>query len=328
MKLCAGEHPDGSRLHHYSAFGARLSSTLKFPELRPIEAGPARWTFQVVGVLSEMDAGVLLGEESIYADVKARLFRHASGHRIEVCDTGRFEIRGGGEILWCPTADPWWDFGRGHLLGRVIATALYLEGIHTLHGSGVELNGGVVGFLAPKFTGKSTLALNLCRAGAALVTDDSLPVEITPDEVLAHPGVHSIRLRTMAEAEEAVESTGRDGKFRLTDLPMERRMERAKPLQALYLLRSVQENEGDASVLRVPIPGPLCMMRLLAHAKIGEMLGSSAGPFLLDHAATLAGRVKIEELHVVRHRERLPEVVAKLLEWHGGLTPSARGTGS
>lgn len=319
----------GSRpLFHYCAFGARLASELEFPELRPMEPGPSRWTFRMVDDLPDMADPVQLGEEAIYGDVKASLLRHGGGHRIEVCDTGSFELKPGGEILWGPTAEPWWDFGRGHLLGRVLATAMFLEGIHTLHGSAVQFEDGVVGFLAPKFTGKSTLALHLCRAGAALVTDDSLPVQITPEAVLAHPGVHSIRLRTMEEAGEATESTGRDGKFRLTDLPMDRRMEVASPLRVLYLLRSVKENEGGAAVVRVPLPGPLQAMRLLAFAKIGEMLGTGGGRFLFESAVTLAERIRVEELMVVRDHQRLPEVVEQLLAWHGGPGTGPEGSGT
>jgi hypothetical protein len=320
----AGERPR----FHYSAFGSRLASDLEFPELRPLDVGPSRWSFRVVEALPEMVDPAALGEEAIYGDVKARLLRHSRGHRIEVCDTGSFEILSGGEILWRPTDEPWWDFGRGHLLGRVLATALFLEGIHTLHGSAVQFEDGVVGFLAPKFTGKSTLALHLCRGGAALVTDDSLPVEITPEGVLAHPGVHSIRLRTMEEAGEATESTGRDGKFRLTDLPMDRRMEEPSPLRVLYFLRSVQENEGGVAVRRAPLPGPLQAMRLLAFAKIGEMLGTAGKRFLFESAVALSERVRVEELTVVRDHQRLPEVVEQLLSWHGGPGPGAKGSGT
>jgi len=302
---------------HYSAFGSRLASDLEFPELRPMEPGPSRWTFRVVDHLPEMSDPLQFGEEAIYGDVKARLHRHARGHRIEVCDTGSFELLPGGEIHWRPTAEPWWDFGRGHLLGRVLATALFLEGIHTLHGSAVQFGDGVVGFLAPKFTGKSTLALHLCRAGAALVTDDSLPVELTPHGALAHPGVHSIRLRSMEEAGGAAESTGRDGKFRLTDVATDRRMEAPAPLRVLYLLRSVKETPSGAPVERAPLPGPLQIMRLLAFAKIGEMLGTGGGRFLFECVASLAERVVVEELMVVRDHSRLPEVVAELLSWHG-----------
>jgi hypothetical protein len=322
----AGADGEGTPLFHYLAFGSRLASELEFPELRPVGAGPARWTFRVVDHLPEMRGPIPCGEEAIYGDVKARLLRHGKAHRIEVCDTGAFELLPEGEIHWLPTAEPWWDFGRGHLLGRVLATALYLEGIHTLHGSAVKCGDGVIGFLAPKFTGKSTLALHLCRAGASLVTDDSLPVQITPDEVLAHPGVHTIRLRTMEEAGASTESTGRDGKFRVTDLPTDGRAEVPSPLRMLYLLRSVQHNEGGAAVVRATLPGPLRAMRLLAFAKIGEMLGPEAGPFLFESAATLSDRVPVEELLVVRDHDRLPEAVEQLLAWHGG--PDGGGASS
>jgi len=302
--------------YFYHLFGDRLRSGLPFPELRPAEPGPARWTFDVVDQLPA-HACEALGEEVIYADVRARLLRHAAGHRVDVDDTGGFDILPGGHVTWAPLEDPWWDFGRGHFLGRVMATVLHLDGVHTLHGSAVETAEGVVGFLAPKFTGKSTLALHLCREGAALVTDDSLPVESRADGIYAHPGVHSIRLRSATEVDESVESTGRDGKFRLTDIPAEHRMERPSRLSTLYILRSVTENPGSEAVVRTPIPGPMRVMRLLAHAKIGQMLGPSASLPLFEWAATLTRGVNVEELAVVRDRARLPEVVERIMEWHG-----------
>ena len=118
------------------------------------------------------------------------------------------------------------------------------------------------------------------------------------------------------EVDQETESTGRDGKFRLTDMPGDRRMERPTKLSTLYLLRSVSENPDGQAVVRSQIPGPLQMMRLLAHAKIGEMLGPPAQDFLLDWAALLTKQARVAELSVVRDRSRLPEVVDEILRWH------------
>ena len=303
---------------HYEAFGSRLSTNLEFPELRRLSAGPARWTFSVVDEMPVMVDARLLGEERIYAEVRACLYKHRDGHRIEVGDTGQFQIDSDGRwISWQPTAEPWWDFGRGHLVGRVLATAMHLDGIPTLHGSAVQMAEGVVGFLAAKGTGKSTLALHLTRAGLPLVTDDSLPIEFKNDAVLAHPGIHTIRLRTIEEAGSSAEPTGRDRKFRISDMPAEQRMVEPHWLATLYLLRSVKANSTGAPVMRVSVPGPQAVMRLQAFAKIGEMLGSAARLELLETAAVLARRIRIEELHVVQDLSLLPEVVAQLISWHG-----------
>jgi hypothetical protein len=306
--------------HRYGAFGGVLASTLEFPELIAAPAhDAAHWSFSVVAGLEEMVDPVLLGDEHIYGAVHARLLRHQHGHRIEVDDTGAFDIaRSGRDVAWLPHAEPWWDFGRGHLLGRVMATMLHLDGVETLHGSAVRLGSGAVGFLAAKGTGKSTLALQLTAAGVPLMTDDALPI-MAGDVIEALPGVPSIRLRTAEETDAPVASTGRDGKFRIVDTHVARRDVAPAPLSALYLLRSVSAAAQSEAVVRARLQGPMAVMQLMPHFKVGFMLGASAGPGLLGLATRLVREVPVFELRVVRERDRLPEVVDQLLEWHGGV---------
>ena len=66
-------------------------------------------------------------------------------------------------------------------------------------------------------------------------------------------------------------------------------------------------------------------MRLMAQTKIGAMLGTAFAPALLDRAAAIAGRVPAYELGILRDLARLPEVVDRLVEWHG--LPAPRGSG-
>ena len=182
--------------HYHTVFGRRIRSAIPLPELRVSEPGPVRWDFQVVDRLPTEPPGLeLRGEEPIYADVVARFFAHNEGYRIAVKDTGIFDFSpDGSQIRWLPNPEPWWDFGRGHLLGRVLSTTLHLEGLLALHSSAVELPDGVVGFMAPSHYGKSTLSMELFRAGARFVTDDTLLVR--PDSPpLAYPGVQSLRVR-------------------------------------------------------------------------------------------------------------------------------------
>ena len=50
------------------------------------------------------------------------------------------------------------------------------EGAVTLHASAVAVDGAAIGFMAPKFHGKSTLAAAMTYVGAHLVSDDALAI--------------------------------------------------------------------------------------------------------------------------------------------------------
>ena len=82
---------------------------------------------------------------------------------------------------------------RADVTGRVMAVALHASGHLCLHGSAVATGGGAIAFLAPKFHGKSTLALALARAGREAAHRRRVPVDPRPP-VQAVPGVHQVKL--------------------------------------------------------------------------------------------------------------------------------------
>jgi hypothetical protein len=294
-----------------------------FPELPPAsDDRHPRWTFDTVRALPDMRNPVTLGDDHIYGTVHARFFEHAAGHRILVDDTGTFDIASDRRTLrWETRHDAWPDFVRSHLTGRVIATALYLDGLLPLHGSAVETASGVIGFLAPKGYGKSTLALALTQAGGRLVTDDTLPIELpgagAATVVRAWPGVHSVRLkedslRAISAARPAVGTN--EGKQVVTDLPGDRRTTRPAPLAALYLLDPVHPEGAD--VTWTPMPSMLAAMSVVAHVKIGKMLGAAAAPVMLERAAAIARQVPVRRLQMPRDLTRLEAVARTILSWH------------
>lgn len=305
----------------YEVYGARLASTWALPELpsAPADGARVQWAFRTVADLPPMQDAALLGEEPLYAAVHARLWRHAQGHRITVDDTGTFDLSADGrEVRWEERAEAWPDFVRAHLVGRVLATALFLDGLLPLHGSAVLTAEGVIGFLAPKGFGKSSLAYALVAAGARLVTDDTLPV--SPEvPARAWPGVHTLRLRDDALAA----ATGGtpllatpDGKRIVGDFDVAQRSHDAAPLAALYLLEpAAPEAPAATRVLAPPMPAAV---GILAHVKIGRMLGAGAAPAMMPRAAAIARTVPVYRLDTPRALVRLPEVAATLLAWHGG----------
>lgn len=304
---------------YYAAFGERLSSSVPLPELRVAAPGPVRWAFHVVESLPPLRDPELLGEEPLYASVAARLYRHAAGHRVVVDDTGSFDLAAvGPSIDWLPNPEPWWDFGRSHLLGRVLATSLQLDGTLTLHGSAVAMADGVIGFLAPKRFGKTTLAMSLFDAGARFVTDDSLAIA-AGEAVLALPGVQCLRIAAAERpvAARAEVSPGRDGKIVLPPVPEARALTTPARLSALYFLNPVRPEAAAEPATRALVPGVPATIRLLAHLKVGRMLGSSFARALFDGVADIAARTPVYDLAIARDENRLREVVGRLIDWHG-----------
>ena len=82
--------------------------------------------------------------------------------------------------------------------GLVVSVLLNLAGHCVLHASAVELEGRAMAFAGARGAGKSTLAALLCGAGAGLVTDDVLRVDMEPGPVCVG-GAPQLRLRSGAD---------------------------------------------------------------------------------------------------------------------------------
>lgn len=321
--------PATNGAHRYTIYGSCLESELSFPELRPEQEDPPRWRFSLDPSLPAEPDGPLLGEEHIYGAVHARLRRASDdGYWIHVPDTGTYHVSpDGSTIRWRPTDDPWWDFGRAHLMGRVLATSLHLDGFLTLHASAVAIDGGAVAFLAPKGAGKSTLAMALATAGCGLLTDDALPVLPHPGRApVAHPGVHTLRLTPESRSRLGMATAGattREGKVTVSDLPAALLACRPLPLRAVYVLAPLESDPASSAATRVELGKVRATLALRGQEKIGAMLGPSNAPALLDRASAVARRVPVYTLGLARDLDRLSEVVDTLIGWHAGAAPDA-----
>jgi hypothetical protein len=311
--------------YSYRAFGRCLSAGIEFPELASIAypTAPA-WTFDLARAGGMSTGGQLLGGEPLYKNVAARLYEHPSGHRVEIDDTGVYDLtEGGSKIRWAPLPEPWWDFGRGHLLGRVLATAMHFSGLLVLHGAAVRAREGVVAFLGVKGTGKSSLALAMVGSGARLATDDTLPIQLGSGGAIVWPGVHSLRLHPdMLERPDLrgtrVFDAGRDGKHATAPLDESRVMKEPAPLRAIYLLQPALSSNPGRIVDSAQLDSLRSTASLAAFAKIRRMLGQREAKTLLDRAGDVAKAVPVETLLVHREIERLPDVAAQILARHGG----------
>lgn len=303
-------------MNWYAVFGGCLSSEVDFPELSPCSDSVPKWMLRKTCV-RHSEPSEYLGKDQVDPNVQVRLYRTDRGYLLRFDDTGDFLISEDGfNIEWCPAAGARLEAARIDILGRVLPLALHLRGTFCLHGSAVVFQSGGIAFLAPKFGGKSTLALALTNAGARLGTDDTVAVEPGPP-VRLQPGVHALRLWV-------------DSASRLSDLPLrdtppgdkqqvepsaERLQLHPVSLQAVYLLSPIPQGGVAARRERLSqVPSALALVR---HAKLGPLFGGPQSVVWLRWAAALARTVPVYQLEVVRDFERLPEVVASFVEWHG-----------
>ena len=311
--------PGDSELHHYRLFGGVLASDVEIPELERVQPGPATWSlYSAVGSPAESN-GEELGSDVVTGDVRVRLYRQPAGFRLVFDDTGCFDISAAGDrISWTHQADVSMRNARADLTSRVLAAALHAAGTVCLHGSAVVASGQAFGFLAPKFHGKSTLALALVRSGAKLLTDDTLPVMpgATP---LACPGLHATRLWADSAARVGIGSAheSKEGeKMLFSSLPPEHVTHDASPLTALYLLAPTRTPQDGAVVWRTRLSPIESTLSLIGHAKLASLLTRSEAPVLFRAATALTAAVPVYRLNVVRDLERLPEVIDTIRSWH------------
>ncbi len=178
------------------------------------------------------------------------------------------------------------------LAGTVLAFVLAAEGRLTLHASAIVLEGRALAIAGPSGWGKSTIAAIMCGAGADLLTDDALRVDVVESEVTCYPGTRTIRLRQSAGAVSdnvtgaAVGQTA-DGRAGLVPPRMARR---DAPLAAVLLPCPVH---GARDVLVDRLGGTESVRELLPQARFGWSFLTDGGARLFELTAELASAVPV-----------------------------------
>lgn len=314
-------------MRDYRVFGRCLRSALPLPELAPV-AGVGRpdWTLRVTRRKVPEAVGELWGEYRL-GDAFLRLHAAPEGLRLVHSGTGCYAVApDGAEIVWHAVPGASRGLARAAVMGPVLATALHLGGVHCLHGSAVALGAEGLAFLAPKGFGKSTLAAALVRAGARLLSDDTVAVEIGADAIV-WPGGRRVRLWRDAARRLAGDSLRpmevAAGKYEVMCAgPAQAEGVR---LAAIYVLEPV---DGAADAARHRLPTSTALVSLLRHAKLAHLLGLCESRTLLDRSVALARRVPVYELALPRGYGRLADVVARLAAWHPAAAAHAPGVGA
>lgn len=74
------------------------------------------------------------------------------------------------------------------LIAQVLPFAAVLRGLEVFHASAVVYEGGAVAFVGQSGSGKTSLALELCRGETDFIADDVLALERADDDLVGHPG--------------------------------------------------------------------------------------------------------------------------------------------
>ena len=198
------------------------------------------------------------------------------------------------------------------LVGNVLAYWLERMGVCALHASAVMVDSLAVAFIAGTSRGKTTTACAFLAVGAALVTDDILPMEIAPGSITARPGFPQMKLLP-----EQLRMLGGDpeafGKihplFEKLMVPIGDGIASyhglSLPLGRIYLLDRV--GEGDIAGIRLVSQGE-ALIELVRHSFLAELMDATdRGPGRLERLAVIARTVPMRRLRVPAGYGRLAE---------------------
>jgi hypothetical protein len=179
-----------------SVFGLDVESEAPLPFLAGASAGPTGRRLELS--LQAADAAALdwprsarlvCDERQPNGEAIFSIEAHSeAGFLISGPEYGAFQLSADGRRLQCaPGAVPR-DAWQRLLIAQVLPFAAVLHGLEVLHASAVVTDRGAVACIGPSGTGKTSLALELCRRGAAFLADDVLALELAEESLLAHPG--------------------------------------------------------------------------------------------------------------------------------------------
>ncbi|MFT3966511.1 MAG: hypothetical protein QM690_11590 [Sphingobium sp.] len=290
----------------YRAFGQVIESEIALPELTPC---PATGAPDIRVVLSS--GGALPSRE----DGVAARFREDGSHFLAWPEVAAFRFRTPSLIEVEPypgTPDTYLPFP---LLGPIMALALHMKGLLTLHASAIELDGRAAIFVGDKLAGKSTTAAAFLRAGARLLTDDLLAIDLSaPEAPLILPAYGQLKLAE--DAARAIPLRGAEP-LPLVYPAFEKRQHRLAgafsheglPPERLYILQRGGEEPGIT-----PLAGPQALAAIMRYSYITRF-GKPAMPPQAEirhlHACTALARfTRVAILHVPHDLERLDRTVA------------------
>lgn len=278
-----GDDADRSVLR-YSCYGLTIASEIPLPDLAPADGdGHADVTIRY-GDLEPGDPVLMLPNG---------LWRSGDICGIDVPDVGRYEARGGTEIVVDPLPGVDERNVRLYLMGTAIGATMMLRGALVLHGNSFRIGDACAVVLGHSGSGKSTLAAEFDRRGFDVLSDDVVPVD---GDGFALPGYPRIKLW-----DDALDRLGHDSdalervhaevdKFHL---PLRRGDLSPLPLRWVYVL----ERHHGADLTVEPAQGAVSFSLLHEHTYRNELVhGPAAAAAHLQQCAALVDRARVRRV--------------------------------
>jgi hypothetical protein len=189
------------------------------------------------------------------------------------------------------------------LVGQIAIFVLYQLGYPCLHAAAVTTEHGAVIFLGPKGRGKSTMAAGFVRRGAALLTDDALPLRQEADGVYGAPSLPMMKLwrETAVYALELLEELpdlladfekkllAIDGRFIYAPVPTR--------VRAIYLLSRYAPDATDRTDINIqPLSQREGFTTLLDHTALRRLVQPVEAVRLMPLYTQLVGQAPVRVL--------------------------------
>jgi hypothetical protein len=282
-----------------TAFGLDIHADVALPFLQASSVRPAGRPLELV---LGADEGVWPAAAELISDqrlpdggVNFQIERsEEAGYRIWGPAYGSSVLSSDGRRLQGALGDASMAAWQRLLIAQALPFAAVLQGLEVLHASAVAVAGGAVAFAGLSGSGKTSLALELCRRGAEFIADDVIALELG-EELLVHPGPPVAGVER-GEADRRSSAGLSGGEALATDEreTVERVSPRSEPapLRAVFLLERQLDGSG------APQFEPAAEAQALLASTFNLVLADPARLARLLDVCALAARGLVERVSV------------------------------
>jgi hypothetical protein len=311
--------------HRFSAYGLAMESNVALPGVAADSGGaPA----DVIVRLTESEAlrvSALPGERAWYVsperddqDTPWLTVWRGDGFRFVYGEGAEFSIGLDGATVdgaWRPPLTV--SDGASYVLGPVLAFALRLRGIVPLHAGAVVGRGTALLFMGPAGAGKSSTVAAIAALGHAVLSDDVVPVRVTPGGIVAAPGFPRVSVwddtasAILRRAPGNLRPWSASYAKRCIDLPEHgfRFCDRPVPVGAIYLLQPPGDQDRGVRGLSARE----ALLALAANSYGGYLLDRRMREVEFDVLGAVARLVPVSALRFEGDLGRLLDSCAALL---------------
>ena len=324
-------HPYRPVSFRYTIYGLRIESDRPLPGVinltndAPVDV---RIEFKDTGERPKADpASVRLSYQSQYRDENDNpnlMFWDSTTEpgyaRFLYADGSEFVIDDGGtrvRVYWPTSATT--ANAISYLVGPILGYVLRLRGEVVLHASAVVIDNGVVAFVGPSHSGKSTLTAAFAHAGFPAFSDDQVAVGDKEGVLIAQPGYPRLRLWSTSASviqiphehlpQIAPEEDKRfldltTGRYRFHSAPL--------PLRVIYILGARSTKESPKTGIE-PLGEKNAMLQLIANTYVNYLLSPEQRRIEFEALAHIVRKIPVRTLTSPGNLSELPEFCATIL---------------